>query len=327
MSSRSIENLCVLALINLIAAATAVPSLQAQAIVPGTGQQLTEVGDDFEDPEWSYDLRLPKVYNNKETTVAPNTPGGISANRRWYEGSKRGQPDWIQRVATPEGGLPGSAGALAFRSKMTGSNHPSYEQQQDDLICNVSGIVGKIPVSRSPSVVTRVWFPPFEHWEKRSGCHFAFRVAVETEGVPGFQRIGFRRISDDEHPTESWPGFFVNLDYQPNRAASEQHPNGPYHAYMWMKATSDGRQIRGPRITQTGWWTLGISMTPDGQVHYYARPGIDDLTAEDHIASAVPFGKRTLRLRNFFYNVCSGDNGQSWSTPFVVDDPAVYVVR
>jgi len=299
----------------------------AQSLIPGTGTPLTKVGDDFEDPNWQYDYRLPKVYNNKETKIAQNSPGGISLNRRWYEGSKRGQPDSIRRVPTPPGGLLGSTGALGLRSKMTGSNRPSFQQQQDDFICNVAGRIGKISVSRSPSVVTRVWFPPFEQWEPRSGCHFAFRVAVETEGNGVMQRIGFRRFSSDEHPTESWPGFFINLDYQPNRTPSETAPNGPYRAYMWMKATDNGRQIRGPQINQPGWWTLGISMTPDGRVHYYARPGVGDLTAADHIASATPFGKRTLRLRNFFYNVCSGDNGQSWSAEFIVDDPQVFVLR
>ena len=70
-----------------------------------------------------------------------------------------------------------------------------------------------------------------------------------------------------------------------------------------------------------------MSVTPDGQVHYYAKPGVEDLTAEDHIASSYPFGKKTVNLRNFFFNVCNGDAGKSWSGVLVIDDPAVYVVR
>ena len=62
-------------------------------------------------------------------------------------------------------------------------------------------------------------------------------------------------------------------------------------------------------------------------LHYFASPGVDDLTAADHIGSAYPFGRKAERLRTFFFNVCNGDDGRTWSTPFVVDDPSVYVVR
>jgi hypothetical protein len=33
-------------------------------VVPGTGQQIVEVFDDFEDPNWSYTLNLPKASAN-----------------------------------------------------------------------------------------------------------------------------------------------------------------------------------------------------------------------------------------------------------------------
>ena len=31
-----------------------------------------------------------------------------------------------------------------------------------------------------------------------------------------------------------------------------------------------GQDFAGPHITTPGWWTLGMSFSPDGQVHYYA---------------------------------------------------------
>jgi hypothetical protein len=84
-----------------------------------------------------------------------------------------------------------------------------------------------------------------------------------------------------------------------------------------------GHDFVGPKIDQLGWWTLGMSFTPDGAVHYFARPGIDDLTASDRITSQYPYGYRAEHLDTFFFNVCSGDNGR-WSTPWIIDDAALY---
>ena len=67
-------------------------------------------------------------------------------------------------------------------------------------------------------------------------------------------------------------------------------------------------------IDEPGWWTLGMSFTSDGQVHYYASEGVDDLTAEDHIMSSFPYGMKCITFNNFFFNVANWDNG-----PHVVD--------
>ncbi|MEZ6095822.1 MAG: hypothetical protein R3C03_16595 [Pirellulaceae bacterium] len=293
----------------------------AQAVIPGTGAELAEVGDDFEDEAWAYNQNLPKVYNHGDDALSKNLPLGESTNGRWHEGQKRGQPDIVARVETPPGGLVGSAGSMLLRSKITGSSHPSYQQQQDDFICNVAGRVGKIDVSRSPSVVTRVWFPPIEEWEERSGCHFAFRVSLEHD-TTAISR--FRRASFSAEDGVYWPGFFLNRELPKTNPDGSQTPG---RFYFWMKATADSRALSGPEINQFGWWTLGISVSPEGQVHYYAKPGLEDLTAEDHVASAYPFGHHARRFRSFFFNVCSGDDGTTWSTPFIVDDPKVYVIR
>ena len=315
-----LQKLCYLsfAIIGLICAAPL--AAVGQGLIPGTGQKLEKVGDDFEDIEWAYDLKLPKVYNHKEETVRSNGPGGQSKNGRWYEGSKRGQPDFIRRVPTPPGGLEGSTGALALSSINTGSSRPSYQQQQDDFIANVAPRVGKLSASRSPSVVTRVWMPPVEEWENRTGCHFAFRIAAETNYQP--RPSGLFRKSDET--SDMWPGMFLHFNSKEGRGATGKETD---NAFFWFKASNNGNQIRGPQVNQTGWWTLGISMTPDGRVHYYAKPGIEDLTAADHVASAYPFGRRSLRMRNFFFNACSGDDGKTRSTEFIVDDPSVYVLR
>lgn len=300
-------------------------TLPAQVVVPGTGRIIEEVGDDFEDPAWEYDFRLPKVYNHDDEPLAVNYPLGESLNGRWHEGKKRGQPDVVRRVETPPGGLPGSSGSLAFRTLQSGGQNPSRQQQQEDLIAVVQEKTGKISVSQIPSVVTRVWLPPLEQWERRSGCHFAFRISLETHPVTASAGRGrFRQASFSAEDHLYWPGFFLNRDLRPDPSGKTA---GSDRVHFWMKATADSRQISGPEVTTFGWWTLGMSVTADGQVHYFARPGVEDLTPADHIASAFPFGKRAVVFRSFFFNVCNGDDGRTWSTEFVVDDPTVFLGR
>nr|MCU0567833.1 hypothetical protein [Oculatellaceae cyanobacterium Prado106] len=60
---------------------------------------------------------------------------------------------------------------------------------------------------------------------------------------------------------------------------------------------------------------------------FYASPGVDDLTEDDYITSQFPYDYRAESFRTFFYNVCSADDGQRWSTTFVVDDPKVFLLR
>lgn len=97
-------------------------------------------------------------------------------------------------------------------------------------------------------------------------------------------------------------------------------------AYIRIRSGRNGGELMGKRIDELGWWTLGIAFSPDGVVHYFASPGVDDLTEEDHITSQYPYGYRTETFKTFFFNVCSQDNGKTWSTPWVIDDPKVYFV-
>ena len=142
-------------------------ALAASPVVPGTGVKLTNVGDDFEDLNWTFHPNFPK--SSDEQDEQRRQPAGWSQNRRWYEGIKRGCPDLVQRVPTPTGGLEGSEGALLMRTIRSGiPGRPSYTMQQDDFICNVWQRLGnKIPVRQSPSCVVRVFMPPIKKWENR----------------------------------------------------------------------------------------------------------------------------------------------------------------
>jgi hypothetical protein len=291
--------------------------LYAQVIVPGTGQQVVKVGDDFEDEKWTYIFNSPK--SSDEQDKQQRLPAGKSANGRWYEGVMRGHPDVIRRVATPEDGIPGSEGSLLMRSKQTGvPGYFSRTMQQDDLIVDVTSRLGySIPVSWSPNVVVRVYLPPFEEWEERTGPSFGFRAACETHRMKKKSgRFGGSSMQQDTY----WPGIFIQFHKGDGNSI-------PDSASLSLRAGPSGHDFAvGPRIKQTGWWTLGMSFSPDGQVHYFAHPGVEDLTSADHLSSQAPYSFRCERLDTFFFNVVSGDNG-NWSTPWIIDDPMLYYTR
>ena len=304
--------------------ACASSQLSAQSLVPGTGHKLTQIGDDFEDEKWSYTFNLPK--SSEEEDGRRRLPGGAATNGRWFEGAKRGQPDIIKRVATPEGGPEGSLGSLLLRSNQTGiPGRYSGKFKQDDFICNVSArLRSAIPIAREPSVVVRVYVPPFEQWERRYGPSFGIRTACVTHTTEktkgkrgrysGFGNAGYRTKAEPY-----WPGFFIH--FVPGNGA-----NKPDSAYMTIRAGSRGQDLRGPKIAEPGWWTFGMSFLPNGRVEYYAHPGVEDLTAEDHITTQNPYSFRCERVNSLFFNVVSGDNG-NWSTPWIVDDAEIFIAR
>ena len=312
------------ALVALLLGSLASQARAGEPIVPGTGRMLEQVGDDFEDPEWKYHGNFPKVFNNEEETLAANSPYGRSANGRWFEGPKRGQPDYIRRVATPPNGLSGSTGALVLRSLQTGyPKRPTFKQQQDDFIASVIEHVGRISVSRGPSVVTRVFLPPTDQWENRTGCHFAFRLSLQAQGRPASR--GRRGVpNDDGDDGVYWPGMFIDFYSKEGKGATGKDHD---QAAIRIRANQRGGEFVGKQITTTGWWTLGMSVSADGQVHYYAKPGVEDLAPEDHITSQFPYGKQALQFQTVFFNVCNGDDDQTWSTEWIIDDTRMYLAR
>ena len=115
-----------------------------------------------------------------------------------------------------------------------------------------------------------------------------------------------------------WPGFFIQFNSRTDGVNKEDS------AVLLIRAGTQGEDIVGPKITQTGWWTLGMSFTPDGTTHFYASPGVDPLTERDHIVTTKPYGHTAEKLNTFFFNIVSPDDGRSWSTEWIVDDPSLY---
>jgi hypothetical protein len=284
----------------------------AQPLVPGTGQIVPQAIDDFEDPAWAYIYNAPKASNENDKQT--RGPTGGSKNGRFFEPALRGQPDFIQRVETPPGGLPGSTGAMMMATRDSGiPGRPSRQQQQDDLIARMGGAIS---VSRSPSVVVRVYVPPFEEWQPRTGNSFGFRASCFGRRPSNVPRKRGSPASDTY-----WPGFFIHLYSKADRQIPQDY------AEFLIRSDQSGRDFRGPRIDGPGWWTLGMSFTPDGQVHFYAKAGVEDLTPQDYLASHHCYGFRCQRLETYFFDVISPDDGRTWSTKWIVDDPLVYVAR
>lgn len=278
----------------------------AETFVPGTGVFLEDCSDDFEDPSWSYRLNLPK--SSYEQDERQRGPGGYSNNKLWHEGGKRGTPDVVKRVDTPPGGLLGSTGALMMQTRLSGiPGKLSGEQMQDDLLMKFDRRLGRsIPVSWQPSCTVRVYLPSFDQWENRSGPSFGMRA--DCRG---------RKPDGDVEPY--WPGMFILF-----RSETSRNIEADY-AQITVRANNRGQDARSFKIEQPGWITMGMSFTPDGMVHYYAKEGIEDLTEEDHLMSSYAYSWRCLTFNNFFFNVANWDNGRSWSTPWVIDDPKIFV--
>ena len=289
-------------------------------VVPGTGQEIIEVFDDFEDPNWSYTLNLPKSSANIDKVE--RHPSGFSNNRTFLESMYRGTPDFVRRIETPAGGIPGSKGALAMQTLNSGiPGQTSHTFQQDDLIAGVQQKLGyMMPVSWTPSYVCRVYVPPFDKWERRHGSHFGFRADCMTT-ISTTKSMGrfFKNFGSLKKQEQYWPGFFIQLNMKQMTGQKEDF------ATILIRSDDRGHEVNGPKITHEGWWTLGMSFTPDGKVHYYGHEGVANLTAKDHLYSGFPYDYRCEQTSTYFFNIVNQDDGHSWSTRWIVDDPKVYV--
>ena len=316
MSSVSLTRGC-LGLVLVGALWGAVPSVQAQ-VVPGTGNLLNY--DDLEDAKWGYTHNFPK--SSKEEDENIRYPLGASYNRMWSESPKRGAPDVVKRTETPAGGLPGSTGSLYLRTRDCGiPGHPGNKQAQDDFILSAR----PCGVGYSPNFVVRVFVPEFKDWEQRQGVSFGIRAGLQgmmTKQKPasmGRRLFGGSKTQSVTEMEPYYPGFFIAFNpVAANPAYKEDH------AQILIRSDGNGHEVAGPKITQTGWWTFGMSVTSDSRCHYYAHAGIADLTAKDHLYSSLPYGIRGDYFNTIFFNVCSADNASSWSTPWIIDDPKVF---
>lgn len=298
---------------------SATAQLLAQ-VVPGTGTLANT--DDLENPQWAYVHNGPK--SSKEEDEQIRYPLGAANNNKWFESPKRGSPDVVKRVDTPPGGLAGSTGALYLRTRDSGiPGHPGGKQAQDDFILAAK----PLSVGYQPNYTVRVFLPEWDQWEQRNGVTFGIRAGMQgpmTKDKEVSFGKRFLKGKRTERVTEMepyYPGFFIQF----NPKSMPGNKDGD-HAVILLRSDGMGHEVPGPKITQTGWWTFGMSVSADARCHFYASPGVDELTPQDHIYSSLPYGIRGEVFNTVFFNVCSADNGQTWSTPWIIDDPKVYYV-
>jgi hypothetical protein len=293
----------------------------SSAFVPGTGTSIDYVGDDFEDSTWQYIHKHPKSSREQDERV--RMPTGGSTNGRWYEGPERGQPDQVEIVPTPAGGLEGSARALLMRTLHSGiPGINTRDVQQDDLIANCTArLRGGIPASERPSCTVRVFLPPADQWENRSGPHFGYRTSAST--MTTGKTKGLFSSSRESEVEPYWPGMWIHFRSQGSRGAKADS------AYIAVRSNRMGHDFPAREIPldQFGWWTLGMSYSGEGMVHYYASPGVDELSQADYLTSQFPYGFQARQFRTYFFDVCNQNDGRTWSTPFVVDDPKLFVMN
>ena len=169
------------------------------------------------------------------------------------------------------------------------------------------------------SQVTIPVMPPADEWEDRSGPHFGFRASASTTTTERTAGGLFRGSRTETKQEPYWPGMWIHFRSKTNRGVEEDS------AYIKVRGNRSGRDFKVMEIEEFGWWTFGMSFTPDGMVHFFASPGVDNLTAADHLTSQYPYSFRAERFRTFFFNVCNRNDGRTWSTPFVIDDPQLFV--
>ncbi|MCA9264691.1 MAG: hypothetical protein KDA60_12610, partial [Planctomycetales bacterium] len=296
-------------------------------VVPGTGTWIPFVGDDFEDTSWGFTHNHPK--SSRENDEQTRFPRGWSTNGRFFEGPERGQPDSMEVVPLHGQGLPGSEHGLLVRTLNSGiPGRHSYKVEQDDLIVDcVTRLGGPIPVSEVPNVVARIYLPPAEAWENRYGPHFGFRgttTTTVTKTNPASGRGRFRSRSTTTTELEPyWPGMWVHF-----RPQATSDGGAAQTAFIKVRGNRLGHDFLVKEIPELGtWWTLGMSFTGDGMVHYYAKQGVEDLTEQDYLTSQYPYGFRAQKFETFFFNFCNKDDGKTWSTPIVIDDPQLFLVH
>jgi hypothetical protein len=290
----------------------------ASTFVPGTGTEIEYAGDTFEEVNWDFTHNHPKSSREQDERV--RTPMGKSGNDRWHEGPERGQPDQLVTIPTPPDGLYGSQKALLMRTLNSGiPGSRTNDVQQDDLIANcLNRLRGDIPVGERPSCTVRVYLPPAEQWEQRSGPHFGYRASLSTITTKA-KKVGIFSTGSTTEAEPYWPGMWIHFRAKGSKSAQAGT------AYIAVRGDRLGRDFAAKEITEFGWWTFGMSFSQDGMVHYYASPGVDDLTQADYITSQFPYSFTARDFRTYFFDVCNLNNGRNWSTPFVIDDPKLYV--
>jgi len=173
-------------------------------------------------------------------------------------GTQRGAPEVIGVNALPS--QPAGAGAqgLAFNSQTRDAawynDHPEalnnnvYDDPDGEAQDDFFWYTGGWTPADTPSVMMHVWLPD-------SATYTSLRMTTKYQSGAG--------------PTNSWPGIWLYTDRLTLRG-----PGRPDITYQNGMDNGDS------------WWTLGLSVTPNGDLQYYAVDEyVTELTADHHIGT------------------------------------------
>ena len=189
-------------------------------------------------------------------------------------------------------GVPNRPMASRKRSKMISLRRRRLENRPDS----------PSPVRRAEIVCAGLTLPPFDKWEKRTGNSFGYRACIHTT-KKDTNFWGRHQTKGDIF----WPGMFICFYSHADSGAKEDS------AQFIIRADQQGQDVAGPRIPKGDcWYTLGMSFGANGQVNYYAKEGVENLTAKDHIASYFAYSDKCEQLESFFFDLVNQDDGKSW---------------
>lgn len=266
-------------------------TLPAFGQLPGTGIKITQLSDDFENPNWSF-----------------NYASNISSNGMWY-GSLRGAPEVLNRTTPPAGGIPGQTGALQIRSR--DNDNDGYPQQEDLVTKFHNQLYGRyLQRADQPSFVAHIYMPPYASMQK-DWSTLGFRIEARSNQLnPGYY-----------YPS-IWLQYYNYGGNYPNNFGVVVRMGDGFASDVYVK--NMGANYAG------GWVSVGISFDELGIGHYYFKEGVLPFTAADKIYDTTMFpGGSNAKMDWIAYHFLSigyNANDPDLSPDYRIDDVSVYIV-
>ena len=251
--------------------------------MPGTGTKIDYVGDKFEEADWGFVHNMPK--SSKELNERTYGPMAYSMNRRWAEGPERGQPDSLKVDSHAARRSAGQHAGVADHDVAVRHPGRQFQRRPARRFDHERCLANRFDDSRRASCRTvscESICPTRSCGKIDPGPHFGIRLGVRTTAEK--PREGLFAIGTEMKNEPYWPGIWIHFKSETSRGVEKDS------AYLTIRSNSRGGDFRSKEIPveQFGWWTFGMSISGDGQIHYFAKPGIEDLTMDDHITSQFP---------------------------------------
>ena len=247
---------------------------------------------------------------SRPTTAGTKAPSAASPTRS-------------KSIPTPPAACAGSQQALLLRTLNSGI--PGYALQRR-------------PAGRPDRQLPRT--PPRRHPRRRTpqlhrprlpaagravGTALRPAVRLPRQPVDGHHRrktTGFFSSGSSTEVEPYWPGMWIHFRANAHQEHQGRHglhrrprrPHGPRLPRPRDRPSSAGGRSA-CRSPPTAWCTT----TP--------APASTSSPPPTTSRRSIPYSYTARDFRTYFFDVCNRNDGRTWSTPFVIDDPKLYVVR